>query len=416
MPISQNVEVFVARQPIFDQNRRVHGYELLFRTSVESNQFDAIAGPHATAEVISNCLFAVGLDNLRGGKTAFVNFDREMLLQKWFKALPPKTTVIELLETVPPDAAVLAACHSLRRQGYRIALDDFVSQPDYEPLLSVASLIKIEICSAPKSQQEEMVRTYHSRGLKVVSEKVETYEQFEWARKAGFDFFQGYFFARPMVMRGNQIEAAKVHYLRLLREAQESDLDFDCLVTLISEDVAFSYKLIRYASSSLFSRRGRIQSIRQALVTLGEDNIRRWAALVTLSRLAENKPGELIRCSLIRARFCELIAEQLTHARIQGQAFLMGLFSLLDALLDRPLDEALAEVRLAPGIREALLGLAPEQDALSTLYRLMRRYEAADWDEVDRLVDELKIPANVAMQAYSEAVQWASEALILHAA
>ena len=404
--------MFVARQAIFDRNRRVYGYELLFRSTSERNNFDSTAGAQATTEVISNSLFAVGLDNLCGGKQAFVNFDREMLLQEWYKALSAKNTVIELLETVTPDDEILAACRCLVRQGYRIALDDFVFHPDYEPLLQIASLIKVEIESASRSRQEEMLSAYHGRGIKLVAEKVENYEQFEWARKAGYDFFQGYFFAHPVVMRGQQILAAKVHHLRLLHEIQQCELDFDHLTSLISEDVAFSYKLIRFASSALFSRRGRIRSIREALVTLGEDNIRRWVALVVLSRLAEDKPGELVACSLIRAKCCGLMG-QWVGREVREQAFLMGLFSLLDALLERPLDEALAEVRLTPTIKAALLGLAPDGDGLTTLYKLVRHYEVADWDEVGRLAGELKIPAQAVLEAYGEAVHWANQSLSL---
>lgn len=407
------MEVFVARQAIFDRNRRVYGYELLFRSTSGGTHCDSTTGTQATTEVISNSLFAIGLDNLCGGKYTFVNFNREMLLREWYKALSAKNTVIELLETVTPDAEIVAACRSLARQGYRIALDDFVFHPRYEPLLQIASLIKIEIESVSRSRQVEMISDYHGRGIKLVAEKVETYEQFEWARKVGYDFFQGYFFARPVVMRGQQILAAKVHYLRLLHEIQQRELDFDRLASLVSEDVAFTYKLIRFASSALFSRRGRIRSIREALVTLGEDNIRKWVALVTLSALAEDKPGELVACSLIRAKCCALMGQRM-GAELQEQAFLMGLFSLLDALLERPLDEALAEVRLTAAIKAALLGLAPDGDALSTLYKLVRHYEVADWDEVSRLAGELKIPAQATLAAYGEAVHWANEALSLH--
>jgi EAL and modified HD-GYP domain-containing signal transduction protein len=405
------VEVFVARQAIFDRNRRVHGYELLFRSSAERNECEPNAVIGATAAVIANSLFAIGLDNLRDGKSAFVNFDREMLLQEWYNVLPSKTTVVEILETVSPDAEVVSACRQLARQGYRIALDDFVLRDGYETLLDIAHLLKVEIESVPKPQQEAMLHRCHARGLKLVAEKVETYEQFEWAHKAGYDFFQGYFFARPVVMRGHQIPPVKLNCLRLLRETHQAELDFDRLARLISEDVALSYKLIRYASSALFARRAQIRSVRQALVTLGENNIRRWGALITLSTLGADKPGELISCSLIRARFCELLG-QVARPQIQAQAFLMGLFSLLDALLDRPLHEALAEVCLAPSITAALLSLAPDDDLLSRLYRLARSYEAADWQEVDRIVDEIGTSPDMVRSAYVEAVQWAREALI----
>ena len=405
------MEVFVARQAIFDRNRQVHGYELLFRSSAERNKCDPNAVIGATAAVIANSLFAIGLDNLRDGKRAFVNFDREMLLQEWYNVLPPKMTVIEILETVSPDAEVVSACRQLARQGYRIALDDFVFRDGYEELLDIANVLKIEIESVPKDQQEAMLHKCHARGLKLVAEKVETYEQFEWAHKAGYDFFQGYFFARPVVMRGQQIPPVKLNCLRLLRETHHAELDFDHLSRLISEDVALSFKLMRYASSALFTRRTQIRSIRQALVTLGEDHIRRWVALLTLSTLAADKPGELISCSLVRARFCELLG-QVVRPQVQPQAFLMGLFSLLDALLDRSLQEALAEVCLAPSITAALLSLAPDDDLLSRLYKLARSYEAAEWQEVDRIVDEIGTSPEMVRCAYGEAVQWAREALI----
>jgi c-di-GMP-related signal transduction protein len=404
------VEVFVARQAILDRKRRAHGYELLFRANLDNIELDPIGATRATEEVIANSVFAIGLDNLRGGKNAFVNFDRRMLLEEWNRVLPAQTTVVEILETVPPDPEVVAACGRLAKQGYRIALDDLALRSHYEPLLELASLIKIEIQQAPQSQQEHMVRTCHARGLEVVAERVDTYEQFESACNAGYDYFQGYFFARPTVLRGHQIQPVKLTYLRLLREAQEPELDFDRLTTLISEDVALSYKLTRYASSALFARRGQIRSVRHGLVSLGEENIRRWLPLVMLSRLAEDKPRELITCSLVRARFCESMAK-IARPQVQHQAFLMGLFSLLDALLDRPLDEVLAEVHLASSISSALLRLAPNHDILSGFYTLVCRFEAADWQEVDRLLEQFDIPPALVRWAYSEALHWAGEAL-----
>lgn len=403
------VEVFVARQPILDRSRRVHGYELLYRSELDSQEFDPTAANRATGEVIANSVFAVGLDNLRGGKNAFVNFDRKMLVEEWYNVLPPQSTVVEMLESVPPDPEVTAACQRLVKQGYRIAMDGFALRPDYEPLLDLASLVKVEVQSASRYQQEQTVRACHARGLKTVAEKVETYEQFEWASKAGYDFFQGYFFARPTMMRGRQLQPLKVTYLRLLRETQESVLDFDRLAALISEDVALSYKLTRYASSALFSRRGQIRSVRHGLVTLGEDNIRRWLTLMTLSRLADDKPGELIMLSLIRARFCESMGK-IARPQVQLQAFLMGLFSLLDALLDRPLKEVLEEVNLAASISAALLRLAPEHDLLGGFYKLVCFYEAADWQGVDQTVTKLGIAPALVRWAYGEALQWAGDA------
>jgi c-di-GMP-related signal transduction protein len=410
------MEVFVARQAVLDRNRRVYGYELLFRSSAEPNQFDGTEASLATTQVLANSVLAIGLESLLGRKKAFVNFGRGLLLADLRTALPPESTVIEVLETVEPDAEVIAACVRLREQGYRIALDDFVVRPEYEPLLSLANLVKVEIKSVSRHEQEALIRHCHSRGLEVVAEKVETHEEFEWARKAGYDYFQGYFFARPVVMRAQQIPTVKLNCLRLLQEVQRPDLNLDRLEALISEDVSLSYKLLRYVNSALFSHPGRIQSIRHAIRFLGENNLRKWIPLAAIPRAAEDKPAELVTHSLVRARFCESIGAHMKAARQNGAhageaAFLMGLFSLLDALIDRPLPEALAEVNLAPYITAALLGTAPEGDPLGIVYGLARNYEIAEWTSVERLTQQAGLPASTVSQAYYDAVQWASQIL-----
>ena len=211
---------------------------------------------------------------------------------------------------------------------------------------------------------------------------METYEEFEWARAAGYDYFQGYFFARPTVIQSQQVPAAKLHCLRLLSELQKPDLDFKRLEALIRVDVALTYKLLRYVNSALFGRHDEIQSIERALMIVGSDDIRRWVALATLSMLATDKPGELAKLSIVRARFCERLT-QLAGIAQQNEAFLMGMFSLLDALLDRPLDEALSSVSVGTDVMKALLGTAPNEDVLSKIHRLTRCYEQGDWDEVE---------------------------------
>jgi c-di-GMP-related signal transduction protein len=205
------VDVLVARQAIFDRDRRVYGYELLFRSNAGLNEFDGTEAGLATKQVLANSLLVIGLENLVGTKKAFVNFGRGPLLQGWHAALPRESTVIELLETVEPDAEVLEACRKLREEGYQIALDDFVFRPGCEQLLDIADLVKIEIQSVPRPEQKLLVRSSKARGLQVLAEKVETHEEFEWARQVGYDYFQGYFFARPVMMRGRQIPTAMLH-------------------------------------------------------------------------------------------------------------------------------------------------------------------------------------------------------------
>jgi EAL and modified HD-GYP domain-containing signal transduction protein len=404
------MDVLVARQAIFDRERRVYGYELLFRSNAARNEFDGTEGGLATQQVLANSLLVIGLEHLVGTKKAFVNFGRAPLLQGWHASLPRESTVIELLETVEPDAEVLEACRKLRAEGYQIALDDFVFRPECECLLDVADLVKIEIQSAPRPEQKLLVRSCKARGLQVLAERVETYEEFEWARQAGYDYFQGYFFARPVVVKGRQIPAAKVHCLRLMQEAQRPELDFERLEMLILEDVALSYQLLRYVNSPLFALTSHIRSIRQALLFFGETELRKWIVLATLARTAEDKPSELIRHSLVRARFCESVA-RLARKHQEQSAFLTGLFSLLDALMDRPLEETLSGMCLAPEISMVLSGQAPASDFLAAVYQLARAYEIGDWQRVEELATQVGVPVPSLGEEYCAAAGWAAQIL-----
>jgi c-di-GMP-related signal transduction protein len=401
------VEVFVARQPIFDRKRAVWAYELLFRSRATSAQFDGTEASLATRQVISNGMLSIGWEKLVRGKHACVNFGREMLLQDLYSSLPRQRTIIELTEDIEPDEEVVAAVREMRGQGYRIALDDFRPGPHMNPLIELANLIKVEMCT-PKPQQEVMLREFHARGIRMLSEKVETDADFRWALRAGYDYFQGHFFARPAVMQGTQIPAVKLHCLRLIQEAHRPELDFTRLTALVSQDVSFSYKLLRYANSARFGRQSKIHSIRRALVVLGEYGIRKWIAIAALHTVAEEKPGELIRQSLVRGRFCELLG-QASGQGVEDQAFLVGLFSMLDALLDRPLGDALTELGLAPSLDAVLRGQASEDNVLDTIYKLVRRYEVGDWDTVECLAGRLGTPPELIGAAYQEALPWADE-------
>jgi c-di-GMP-related signal transduction protein len=403
------VEVFVARQPIFDRNRKVWAYELLFRSDANATRCEGIEASSATRQVISNGMLSIGWDKLLRGKHACINFGRDMLMQDIYSSLPSKQTVIELTEDIEPDAEVVEAVRAIRARGYRIALDDFQPSPRMAPFIELANMIKVEMCT-PKPQQEVMLREFHSRGIHMLSEKVETDADYRWALRAGYDYFQGHFFARPAVMQGTQIPAVKIHCLRLIQEAHRPELDFNRLSTLISQDVSFSYKLMRYANSARFGRQTKIHSIRRALVVLGEYGIRKWIAIAALHTIADDKPGELITQSLVRGRFCELLAVA-SGQSVEDQAFLVGLFSMLDALLDRPLGDVIQDLGLAPALDSVLRGKAPEDNILNRIYTMVRQYELGDWDTVERLAGHLSIPSGLVGAAYREALPWADEML-----
>ena len=302
------MEVVVARQAIFDRKRNVYGYELLFRSEALSSAFDGTEAATATMQVLSN-LLAIGAKQLLDGKKAFVNFDHHLLLQNTHLAFPAHSIVIELLETIVPTSDFLALCHSIQRLGYSLALDDFTGQAELAPVAEIANVIKVDMRLSSREEQETLLRTYKPRGVLMLAEKVESYEEFEWARSTGYDLFQGYFFARPAVVRGRQISVVKTTCLQLLSEVRKPDLDFEHLRRLIRQDTSLTYQLLRYVNSALFARRDKVLSISRALAFLGEDQIRRWASLATLTMLGTNKPSELLKLSLVRARFCERVAE-----------------------------------------------------------------------------------------------------------
>ena len=406
------MDVFVARQPIFDRTRQLYAYELLFRSDEIHNEYTGTDSSSATTQVIANSLFSIGLENVACGKKVFVNFDYELLMGGLTAVLPKETMVLEILESVEPTEELLAVCNELNQQGYTFALDDFVGQARFEPLTQVAKLIKVDMRTTEKAEQERLLRTYRPRGIAMVAEKVETHEEFEWAKTAGYDYFQGYFFARPAVMRGHQIPAAKINCIRLLREMQASDLNYEQLRKIISEDVSLSYKLLRFVNSALFARQGEIQSIAHSLAILGEDAIRHWAALAALPILAKDKPGELVTHSLVRARFCERLS-QMANVSEHGRGFLVGLFSLLDALIDVPLQEALHQAGVGAAISGALLGTEGQGGPLRDVYTLVCEYEAGDWKAVSALAAKLKIQASGIGEAYSESTLWAHQ--VLHA-
>lgn len=401
------MDAILARQAILDRQRKLYGYELLFRSNAATNTFDGTEAAAATMQVLSTMMMSLGVNKLLSGKKAFINFDHRLLLDNMHLTLPRESIVIEILETVVPTQDLVTLCQGIQQQGYCLALDDFVDTPDLAPLTRAANVIKVDMRVTSQKEQQRLIRAYQPRGILMLAEKVESYTEFEWARRAGYDLFQGYFFARPVLVHGQQIPAVMTNCLQLLREVQQATLDFRRLERLIEGDVSLTYKLLRYANSALFQRRS-ARSISSSLVALGEDNIRRWVILATLPMLATNKPSELVKLSLARARFCERLSE-LAGFGSPHEAFLMGLFSLLDALIDQPLDEALGCVNLGEDVAAALLGIAPDEAFLVKLYELIRVYELGDWEAVERLSQRCGLSSATVGETYVASIDWADQ-------
>jgi c-di-GMP-related signal transduction protein len=383
------MDAFVARQAIFDRDSRVYAYELLYSS-------------HAGAD----SLLTIGLNSVAAGKKAFIDFGRNLLADGLVSMLPKENVVIQVPETTDPHSEVVECCRKLRDLGYTIALDHFTWNPRFEELIATANIIKVDVRLTSRAEQERLLATCRPRGIAVIAEKVETREEFDGAVRLGYDYFQGFFFARPSLISRKEIQPVVFTCLQLLRQLQSPEMNFKELEKLIGKDVALTYKLFRYVNSALLYRGSNIQSIRSALVHLGEDGIRRWATTAALPRIANQKPEELVACAMVRARFSENLARLAGDPRYPS-AYLIGLFSLLDALLDQPLEEALGEVGLAPVINEVLLGAPGADQPLAGIHTLVTSYEAGDWDQVRRSAQSLGLTDAVVAGAYVDATEWA---------
>ncbi len=399
------LEHFIARQPIFDTKGRVYAYELLFRSGLH-NYFDCDDQDHAAASVIANSNLLFDLSEMTGSTKAFVNCTRRVLLEDLITTLPRQQAVVEVLEDVEPDEELIAACRRLKNKGYTLALDDFVYHQNYEPLLELADIIKVDFLLSDVEEQERLARMMIPRGIKMLAEKVETHEVYEQARKMGYQYFQGYFFAKPVIISRKDIPTNKVQFLRILKEVHAQEVDFKKLAQTIQSEVSLSYKLLKLINSAAFALRNKVTSILQALSLLGLREIRSWVSLLSISSMADDKPAELVVSSLIRARLCEHLALPARMGDRKADMFLMGLFSLLDVIMSRPIEEILAEITVEDDILEALTGTP---GPLLQVLTLVIALEKGEWQEVSRLASELQIEESSLASIYLEAVKWAQD-------
>lgn len=399
------MDIFVARQPIFDQRQNVYAYELLFRSGL-ANVFTHADPNQASSTVMSNSFFMMGIDTVTGGKKAFLNLTHDLLVQEYVTLLPKEVAVVEILETVDPTPEVVASCKKLKAAGYLIALDDFVDKAEYAPLLELADIIKVDVLATNAEEQRALMRRLTSKRLRFLAEKVETHEAFQAAVKLGYTYFQGYFFSKPTILTGKDVPAFKLHYINILRELQKEDLNFRKLEELIKKEMSLTYKLLRYINSAAFALRQKIDSIQRALMLLGEREVRRWLSLLVMAGMGKDKPVELVLQATIRAKFCELLAPKAGMAQRAQDFFFLGLFSLIDAILERPLADALAGMPIADDIKAALLG---EENFCRDLYECVLAYEQGAWERLPSLASRIGVNEGETPALYAEAVQWTQQ-------
>ena len=399
------MEVFVARQPIFDTQDERIGYELLYRHSAERNWAEGTTQEQMSADVLVNSLLTIGLEQLTGGTLAFLNISRDMLLAGNAELLDAGKVVIELLESVRPDAEVLAACQRLTDRGYHLALDDFVYDRQWEPILSHVSILKIDVLERPTEEIAEVVEQLAHFGGKLLAERVETREVRDRCRALGFELFQGYFYSRPEILSKHEVsveQAAIMRLMNLLRSEQATEANIE---EAFRSDPGLSYRLLRMVNAAALGGRG-IDSIRQALRLLGRDTLFRWMALLLVSSVAAagGTDAELVRSAILRAHLCEQLAEAGGREEASGPLFLVGLLSRIDVLLRIPMDEIVGLLDLAPEVQDALLR---RSGSYAGWLKLVEAYEDGRWDTVPELSGRIGMPPTRVAQLYVQSLSWA---------
>ncbi len=394
-------DIFVGRQPIYDANLGVIGYELLFRSG-QVNSAGQLDDVQATSQVIVNVFVGIGLEQVVGSKLAFINLSRGFLIRASNLPFSPDQVVFEILETVTPDEGLRNELGILSALGYQLALDDFEFSEEWLPVLRQVHYVKLDVLALPMSQLTNQVALLKPLGIKLVAEKIEDRAMFQQCRELGFDYFQGFFLSKPEIVTSRRLPPNQVAMLQLLAELQKPEVDVSDLEALISRDVALSYDLLKYINSAFFSLPRRVDSIRQAVVYLGNAQIKRYVSLLVLAG-DKSKPAEIIVTAMTRGRMCELLAQKAGRDSPEIY-FTVGLFSMLEVLMERPLPVILEPLPLAAETRDALLhGSGPYGEVLTGVLA----YEHGDFAACR--IDELT-PEQIT-GAYLDAVQWADAAL-----
>ncbi|MDQ6827885.1 MAG: EAL domain-containing protein [Gemmatimonadota bacterium] len=400
-----SLDIFVARQPIFDAQDRVAGYELLYRRSGEATRADGLSSLQMSSEVLIHAMIGIGMEKICGSAPAFLNFTREQLLEGTYELIDPNACVIEFLESVPADPEVLAAAQKLKAKGYTIALDDFATGENQVPLIPYASIIKIDVLNRPMEHLEAQVASLKPFGRRLLAERVETVEVHKQCKAMGFTLFQGYYYSRPETISKKEIPVGQVSVIRLMNLLQSVNANDRKIVETFQADIALSYKLLRIVNSASFGGRG-IESIQHAMLLVGRQSLHRWLSLLLVSSLAitTGMDQELAHVAIRRARMCELLGEASGQRSMTGALFLVGLFSKLDALLRIPMDEILSRLDLADEVRSALLDRSgPYAGALE----LVEGYESGDWELVTRVAQTMKVDALQVPSLYLDSLTWA---------
>lgn len=388
--------VLLARQPIFDADLKLYAYELLFRSTHDNySGVPGIDGDKATTEVINRTFLELGIERVLGNKRGFINLTRPFLTEEIKLPFDNRQIVLEVLEDIEIDDELIEAIDKLKRKGYMIALDDFIFKEELRPAVQAAEIIKIDLLALTEDELIQHVAILKQENVQLLAEKVETLEQFELCKSLGFEFFQGYFFCKPTILDDKPLSDNKASALRILTELQKEEVSIESVEALVTQDAALSYKLLRTLNSAAIGLPRKIESIHQGIMMMGLKTIKSWVTIIAYSNV-DASTSELLTTALVRAKMAELLAEHFDC--VPETAFLVGLFSPLDAIMQKSMADLLVTISLNDEVKQALL---KGEGKLGTLLNFIVPYEQ---NEV------LCIPQNISIDqlndAYIKATEW----------
>lgn len=403
-------EVYLGRQPILDQNQNVVAYELLFRSGQNPDSSGASDDLTASANVIINTISQFGIDSVLGGQSGFLNVSYPLLVSDTLELLPRERMVLEILETVEVDDRLVDRCRELKEKGFRLALDDFVYGPAYDPLLELADVVKLDLLAMDTGELERTLqRLQRWPHLKLLAEKVEDFEQFQQCKAMGFSLFQGYFFARPQIMSGKKANPNQVTLMKVLDQLMR-DVEIPEIERNFKESPTLTLGLLRLVNSVAMGLQHKVGSVRQALVVLGRRQLQRWVQLLLYAQGGGEISSPLMIMAAVRARFMENLCNALPDRgreseEMRERAFMTGILSLVDTVLGMPMEQVLGQFGLVDEVKNAVL---QREGLLGQLLALVENVETGDFAAVADGVAQLGLTVDALNNAQFEAIQWAA--------
>lgn len=397
-------DIFVARQPIYDRYMNVFAYELLYRDGLE-NKYSGKNGDVATSNVIADMFFSFGIDKLLDNKKAFINFTPKLLENGIPLEISNEILVIEILENIKPSDEIIEAIKDMKSKGYKIALDDFIIENIYDDLIVFADIIKIDYVGTTRIERKKIIDKYSKNSIKFLAEKIETYAEFKEAINMGFDYFQGYFFSKPIILQTKDINEITSNYINIIEELEKEDPSYEVITDVLKRDLSLTFKLLKLVNSPAFYRREKITSIHGALVYLGFKEIKKWLSILMIREIGGGY-NEMVKTSLVRARVAESISENINCKSRKSELFILGLFSLIDKITGNKLEDIMGSLPIEEDLKQGILG---RNNTFGRVLKTINSYERGEWDKYEVFVKSINIETWIVPDYYYKAVQWVND-------